>query len=57
MGGVAGKTQTYYHWDSLQKPYTGEPPEWHHDVLRPDGTPYDAEETKLIKKLTGRADK
>jgi len=56
-GAVAGKTQTYYHWDSWQKPYVGEPPEWHHDVLRPDGTPYDAAETELIKKLTSRADK
>jgi len=56
-GGVSGKTQTIYHWDSWQKPYLPQPPEpplWHHDILRPDGSPYDSKETDLIKSLTGR---
>jgi hypothetical protein len=50
-GAVAGKTQTNYPWDSWQKPYAAEPVPWHHDILRQDGSPYDPEETELIKSL------
>lgn len=50
-GAVAGKTQTIYPWDSWQKPYAAEPVPWHHDIFRPDGSPYDPEETELIKSL------
>jgi hypothetical protein len=50
-GAVSGKTQTIYPWDSWQNPYTSEPVPWHHDIFRPDGTPYDAKETELIKAL------
>ena len=54
-GFVAGKTQTYLPWDSWQRPYVLEqPPVWHHDVLRPDGTPYRQVEVDLIRRLTGR---
>jgi hypothetical protein len=53
-GFVSGKSQTIYPWDSWQKPYTAEPPVWFHDVFRPDGTPYRAEEAEAIKKATGR---
>lgn len=54
-GLVAGKTQTYLPWDSWQHPYTDrEPPVWFHEVFRPDGQPYSAEEVALIKSLTGR---
>jgi len=53
-GFVAGKTQTIYPWDSWEKPYTAEPPVWFHDIFRKDGTPFDAEEVRLIKKLTGK---
>ncbi len=52
-GFVKGKTQTHLPWDSWQKPYAADPPVWHHEILREDGTPYDARETKLIRKLTG----
>ena len=52
-GFVDGKTQTIYPWDSWQKPYTAEPPEWFHDIFRRDGTPYDAKEVDYIKSLTG----
>jgi len=39
-GFVAGKTQTYYPWESWQHPYIlDQPPVWFHEVLRPDGTP------------------
>jgi hypothetical protein len=53
-GSVSGKTQTIYPWDSWQKQYTDEPALWHHDIFRPDGTPYIPQETALIKKLAGR---
>jgi hypothetical protein len=26
---------------------------WFHDILNPDGTPYDSDETTLIRQLTG----
>jgi hypothetical protein len=50
-GGVAGKSQTNYPWDSWQKPYLHEPAEWQHDIFRPDGSPFDSSETKLIRTL------
>ena len=54
-GLVAGKTQTFLPWDSWQKPYVGRDPEvWFHEVFRPDGTPYKADEVELIKRLTGK---
>ena len=53
-GAVSGKTQTIYPWDSWDKKYTDEPALWHHDIFRPDGSPYDAKETALIKALTGK---
>jgi len=55
-GLVAGKTQTYLPWDSWEHPYTDrEPSVWFHEIFRTDGKPYSAEETELIKRLTGRA--
>lgn len=53
-GLVAGKIQTQYPWSSWRKKFTAEPKVWHHDVLRPDGTPFSEEEVGLIRKLTGR---
>jgi hypothetical protein len=51
-GLVAGKTQTIYAWDN---PLPGqEPPVWFHDIFRPDGTVYDAEEIAAIKAATGK---
>jgi len=50
-GAVAGKTNTIYPWTSWEKPYTEEPVPWHHDIFRPDGSPYDPKETALIKSL------
>jgi hypothetical protein len=54
-GFVDGKTQTIYPWDSWQKQYTGEPPEWFHDIFRRDGTPYDPKEVRYIKSITGKS--
>jgi len=53
-GLVAGRTQTNHSWLSWVRP---DPPgsEWFHDIFRPDGTPYDADEVALIRARTGRA--
>jgi len=51
-GLVAGKTQTIYPWGSPKD--APEPKVWFHDLLRKDGTPYNADETAIIKQLTGR---
>jgi len=57
-GFVAGKTQTYYPWESWQHPYVREqPPVWFHEVLHPDGQPYRQAEVNLIRELTGRGAK
>lgn len=54
-GFVAGKTQTYYPWESWDHPYVkDQPPVWFHEVLHPDGTPYRQAEVDLIKELTGK---
>ncbi len=54
-GFVAGKTQTYYPWESWQHPYVKEPPPvWFHEVLHADGTPYRQAEADLIRQLTGK---
>jgi hypothetical protein len=54
-GFVAGKTQTYYPWESWQHPYVREqPPVWFHEVLHSDGKPYRQAEVDLIKRLTGK---
>jgi hypothetical protein len=46
-GLVAGKTQTIYPWNS---PGGGpEPRPWFHDLLRPDGTPYDSAEAAALR--------
>jgi len=51
-GLVAGKTQTYFPWDSWQKPYTDHAPaQWHHDIFQMDGTPYNAQETEFLKTI------
>ena len=52
-GFVAGKIQTQYPWASWRQTFTAEPEVWFHDVLRPDGAPFDSEEVDLIRTLTG----
>ena len=54
-GLVAGKTQTYYPWDSWERPYVREQPTiWFHEVFKQDDTPYRQHEVDLIRALTGR---
>lgn len=49
-GLVAGKSNTIYAWDKPM-PDGGEPKVWFHDIFRKDGTPYDAEEVRVIQEL------
>jgi len=49
-GLVNGKIQTHFPWGS--QPGAIEPKIWFHDVLKPNGEPYDAEEVKTIKEYT-----
>jgi hypothetical protein len=54
-GFVAGKTQTYFPWDSWERPYVlAPPPIWFHDVLHADGRPYREREASILRELTGR---
>ena len=52
-GFVAGKTQTYYPWESWEHPYVkNQPSVWFHEVLHSDGKPYRQAEVDLIRQLT-----
>jgi len=55
-GFVAGRTQTHFPWGSKPTPGATEPALWFHDILRKDGTPYDAREVEFIKVATGKLD-
>jgi hypothetical protein len=52
-GLVAGKTQTYFPWDSWEHPYTAPPKLWFHDLLQPSGQAYRDSEIQTIHSLTG----
>lgn len=55
-GFIAGKAQTYLPWDSWKKPNPNEPDVWFSDLLRPDGTAYQASDIQTIHALaTGQA--
>ena len=57
-GLVAGKTQTYFPWDSWKRPYVElQPTVWFHEVFKQDDTAYRQHEVDLIRQLTGRGDK
>ncbi|KXO95750.1 1,4-beta-xylanase [Tsukamurella tyrosinosolvens] len=53
-GFVAGRSQTYYPWDSWKQPYVGarQPQQWFHDLLWPDGRPYRDAEVATVRRLT-----
>lgn len=53
-GFVAGKSNTIHGWETWKTPDKGEPKVWFHDILRPDGKPYDRAEVDLIKKLSSQ---
>ena len=52
-GLVAGKTQTYFPWDSWDHPYTAIPKVWFHDLLQPDGRPYQDTDFQTIRTQIG----
>lgn len=53
FGLAAGKMNTIYPWGSPKG--SPEPKVWFHDIFRPDGTPYDADEAVFIRRTTGRS--
>lgn len=52
-GLVAGKSNTMYKWGE-PVPDGSEPELWFHDILRPDGTPFDMTEIDTIKAVNSR---
>jgi len=50
-GFVAGRSQTFYPWETWNKAFTAEPETWFHDIFRSDGTPFDTEEVAFIKAM------
>jgi hypothetical protein len=53
-GFVSGRTQTIWPWWSwLDKDPASEPEIWFHDILRPDGTPFDEPEARFVRSLLG----
>jgi hypothetical protein len=52
-GFVSGKTNTIFAWDTPVA--DGKEPElWFHDIFRQDGTPFSADEVRVIKQVTGK---
>ena len=56
FGLVKGAMQCHYQWnkvvDGKKVPFTEDPKLWFHDILNPDGTPYNPEEVEFIKSMT-----
>jgi len=53
-GLVSGKTQTIYPWWSwFDEEPAPEPDPWFHDILRPDGSPFDEAETDFLRRFLG----
>ncbi|MGZ4886202.1 MAG: cellulase family glycosylhydrolase, partial [Candidatus Aminicenantales bacterium] len=52
-GLVSGKTQTIFPWGS--KEGSPEPAVWHHDIFRPDGSPFSEAEVRIIREAAGAA--
>ncbi|HEX7321941.1 MAG TPA: 1,4-beta-xylanase [Mycobacterium sp.] len=53
-GFVAGRTQTYLPWDSWERPYSAVPKIWFHDLVRPNGRPFQDTEILAMSNLTNR---
>ncbi|MDD4866773.1 MAG: cellulase family glycosylhydrolase [Mycobacterium sp.] len=54
-GFVAGKTQTYFPWESWDHPYTSMPAVWFHDLLHPTGRAFKDGEIETVRRLRGLA--
>ncbi|UGU01651.1 cellulase family glycosylhydrolase [Mycobacterium intracellulare] len=52
-GLVAGKTQTYFPWETWDHPATTVPRVWFHDLIRPEGRPFQDIEVLTVRKLAG----
>ena len=52
-GLVNGRTQTHLPWVGLE--HVGPADRWHHDLLHPDGTPYDEREISLFREYCVRS--
>jgi len=52
-GLVLGKTQTNLNWYTMTGSPNPDAREWQHDVMYPDGTPYDGEELSIIRRHLG----
>ncbi|QNI09021.1 cellulase family glycosylhydrolase [Mycobacterium kubicae] len=52
-GFVAGKTQTYFPWDSWDHPYASVPKVWFSDLVNPDGRPFSQGELQTIRAAVG----
>ncbi|MBN2080008.1 MAG: 1,4-beta-xylanase [Spirochaetes bacterium] len=52
-GLVAGKTNTIFSWQD--RGGAAEPEVWFHDILRPEGSPFDRNEVDCIRRITGRS--
>ncbi|MEE3752170.1 cellulase family glycosylhydrolase [Mycobacterium intracellulare] len=52
-GLVAGKTQTYFPWETWDHPATTIPKVWFHDLIRPEGRPFQDIEVLTVRKLAG----
>lgn len=54
-GLVQGRTQTHLNWSTMGENGVPDayPALWQHDMLYPDGTPYDPAEVALMRRLTG----
>jgi hypothetical protein len=56
-GLVSGRTQTIYPWWSwFDEQPAPEPEVWFHDVLHPDGRPFDPEEAAFLRSFLGAGD-
>jgi hypothetical protein len=55
-GLAAGKTQTWFGWETWTKPASaeGEPKVWFHDIFRSNGLPYSQKEVDFIRSMTAR---
>jgi len=45
---VNGRTQTHLPWPRFESLYADG--RWHHDLLHPDGTPWDADEIEIFRR-------
>jgi hypothetical protein len=52
-GLVNGRTQTHLPWPGFER--VGPADRWHHDLLHPDGTPYDPREVALFREWCARS--